>query len=161
MTAEIGESFTIEPGDPEEAQVARMLRRSEEYSHSLYPAESVHTLPMKQLKSPSVRFVVARAHGSGDLLGCGAVVLGRDGCAEVKRMFVDESARRRGVGAGVLEALELLVRAEGVGVIRLETGTGQPEAVALYRRFGYFERRPFGDYRDDPLSIFMEKSLDE
>jgi putative acetyltransferase len=33
--------------------------------------------------------------------------------------------------------------------------------VGLYRRFGYREREPFGEYRADPLSIFMEKFLDE
>ena len=43
--------------------------------------------------------------------------------------------------------------------MRLETGTKQPEAIALYRKFGYVERGPFGAYKPDPLSIFMEKRL--
>jgi choline dehydrogenase len=161
MIQDTGRSFTIEPGDPEEAAVAHMLRRSEEYAHSLYTSESVHMLPVEQLSSPSVRFLVARARRAGDLLGFGAVVLQPDACAEVKRMFVDATARRQGVGAGVLRALERVARAEGMSTMRLETGPSQPEAVALYRSFGYSERGPFGDYRDDPLSIFMEKCLDE
>ena len=41
----------------------------------------------------------------------------------------------------------------------LETGYLQTEAIGLYRRLGYAERPPFGDYLPDPLSIFMEKPL--
>jgi putative acetyltransferase len=43
--------------------------------------------------------------------------------------------------------------------MQLETGIKQPEAIALYRKFGYAERGPFGSYQPDPLSLFMEKRL--
>ncbi len=43
--------------------------------------------------------------------------------------------------------------------MRLETGIKSDEALGLYRRSGYIERGPFGAYRADPLSIFMEKVL--
>jgi choline dehydrogenase len=152
--------FTIEPGDPEEPAVARLLDRSEEHAHSLYPPEGVHMLPVGELASPSVRFLVARHDATGDVLGLGALVL-KPAYGEIKRMFVDPTARRQGVGAEILGALERVARAEGIGTLRLETGPSQPEAVALYRRFGYRERGPFGEYRDDPFCIFMEKSLDE
>jgi putative acetyltransferase len=161
MTRDIGASFAIEPGDPADAQVARLLRSSEAYSHSLYPPESVHTLPVEQLSRPSVRFLVARAKRGREPVGCGALLLQPDSCGEIKRMFVDPAARRRGVGGGVLRALEEVARAEGIVTLRLETGPGQREAVALYRSFGYDERGPFGGYRDDPFSIFMEKCLDD
>jgi putative acetyltransferase len=55
--------------------------------------------------------------------------------------------------------LEAEARRLGVSVLRLETGISQPEALALYRRRGYVERAPFGAYRLDPLSLFMEKTL--
>ncbi|GGL87927.1 GNAT family N-acetyltransferase [Micromonospora yangpuensis] len=169
---------TVGPGDPDDAEVAALLRRSEEYAHSLYPPESVHLLPVAELRAPSVAFLVARDAATGALLGCGAVVLpepaagtladgadraeraGAGAYAEVKRMFVEPGVRRRGVGARILAALEQRVRAAGVGTVRLETGPDQPEAIALYRRLGYVERGRFGDYPDDPLSIFMEKALD-
>jgi putative acetyltransferase len=47
----------------------------------------------------------------------------------------------------------------GMPLVRLETGVSQPEALGLYRALGYHLRGPFGSYRDDPLSVFMEKSL--
>jgi putative acetyltransferase len=43
--------------------------------------------------------------------------------------------------------------------LRLETGIHQPEALGLYRAAGFVERGPFGPYRPDPLSVFMEKPL--
>lgn len=140
--------------------MAGLLRRSEEHAYSMYPPESVHLLPVTELCTPCVRFLVARSGPAGEVLGCGALVVQPGSCAELKRMFVDPAARGRGVGAAILTVLERLARAEGIGTVRLETGPSQPEALALYRRFGYRERGPFGGYRDDPLSIFMEKRLD-
>jgi ribosomal protein S18 acetylase RimI-like enzyme len=50
-------------------------------------------------------------------------------------------------------------RRRGVGVLRLETGIHQVEAIGLYERFGFQRVRPFGPYRDDPLSLCFEKRL--
>ena len=44
-------------------------------------------------------------------------------------------------------------------VARLEAGPMQPEALALYAKLGYEDRGPFGPYKPDPLSVFMEKAL--
>ena len=50
-------------------------------------------------------------------------------------------------------------RRHGLVGIRLETGVKQPEAIGLYRAFGYVEIGPFGAYVLDPASVFMEKRL--
>jgi putative acetyltransferase len=47
----------------------------------------------------------------------------------------------------------------GCRVLRLETGPYQPDAIGLYERCGFARRGPFGAYADDPLSVFMEKTL--
>jgi putative acetyltransferase len=104
-----------------------------------------------------VRFFVARWERR--TIGCGALVLARDGSAEIKRMFVLPQARGRGVGRRILRQLEDAARAEGVTVIRLETGIHQPEAIGLYRASGFVDIGPFGSYVADPLSRFMEKRL--
>ena len=109
----------------------------------------------RRFPSPNVRFLVARRDGIA--VGCGALILGVDGEAELKRMFVAPEARGQKIGARMLEALEASAKAEGVRVIRLETGVRQPESLALYRRHGYTERGPFGTYQRDPLSTFFEK----
>ncbi len=50
-------------------------------------------------------------------------------------------------------------RRRGFVAVRLETGIYQPEAIGLYRKYGYVEIEPFGSYLPDPLSLFMEKRL--
>jgi putative acetyltransferase len=47
----------------------------------------------------------------------------------------------------------------GQSLLRLETGIDNHEALALYERQGFVRRGPFGDYREDPLSVFMEKQF--
>jgi putative acetyltransferase len=139
----------------DQPEVYALLRQSDAYHAALYPAESNHLVDVATLTTPSVRFLVARRGGVA--VGCGALILGTDGEAELKRMFVVPEARGLKIGSRVLEALESAGKAEGVRVIRLETGVRQPESLALYRRHGYTERGPFGAYRRDPLSTFFEK----
>ena len=59
----------------------------------------------------------------------------------------------------IRRVLEDELRDRQIRLARLETGISQPEAIGLYRRLGYRERGPFGRYRPDPLSLFMEKTL--
>ena len=124
---------------------------------SLYPAESNHLVDVESLAAFNVHFLVAREQGRA--LGCGAFVLGKAGQAEMKRVFVDPAARGKGIARLLMEALEREAAKLGVSLMQLETGIKQPEAIALYRKFGYAERGPFGNYQPDPLSLFMEKRL--
>jgi putative acetyltransferase len=82
-----------------------------------------------------------------------------DGSAELKRLFVMTEARGNGIGRSIVMALEHAAAGEQVRLIQLETGVKSDEALRLYRRLGYIERGPFGNYGPDPLSIFMEKFL--
>ena len=143
--------------NPDQAEVHALLAASDAYMASLYPAESNHMVDVRTLTQPHVTFLVARAEGRA--VGCGAVVRSADGWAEIKRMFVSPAARGRRVGRKLLEKLEAVAREKGTTVLRLETGISQPEALALYRSAGFREIEPFGDYRPDPLSLFMEKTI--
>lgn len=142
---------------PRQDDVVTLIRQLDALMLSLYPAESNHLVDVDSLAQPHVHIFVARE--AGRALGCGAFVLGTDGHAEMKRVFVDPAARGKGVGRAIMEALEREAASRGVARMRLETGTRQLEAIALYRRFGYVERGPFGAYKPDPLSVFMEKRL--
>jgi putative acetyltransferase len=143
--------------DPAEPDIAPLLQASDAYMASLYPAESNHLLDVASLRHPRVTFLVARVDGTA--LGCGAVVDSGEGWAEVKRMFVSPAARGLKLGRRLLDEIEAVAVRRGARVLRLETGGLQPEALGLYRSAGFVEIGPFGAYRPDPLSIFMEKSL--
>ncbi|WP_246780901.1 GNAT family N-acetyltransferase [Rhizobium sp. BK602] len=127
------------------------------YAESLYPAESNHLLDLASLEKPEVTFWVARLEG--EIVGCCSLVEAGDGTAEIKRMFVDPVARGQRVAQKLMDVLEEKASQRRLTAVRLETGIYQPEAIALYRKFGYVEIEPFGDYQPDPLSLFMEKAL--
>lgn len=84
----------------------------------------------------------------------------RDGDVELKRMFVVPTARGRGLARTVLRHLEAAAGAAGRTRVVLETGTEQPEAVALYASEGYQPITKFGVYRDAPECICLGKELD-
>ncbi|WP_019066567.1 GNAT family N-acetyltransferase [Streptomyces hokutonensis] len=82
-----------------------------------------------------------------------------DGDAELKRMFVIEQARGRGLARRMLAALEENARAAGRVRMVLETGTKQPEAIALYTSSGYEPCVKFGYYRHFDDSRCFAKAL--
>ena len=102
-------------------------------------------------------FVVA--YDAGTPVGCGAVRTIGAGVAEIKRMYVVPNVRGRGIARRMLDVLESEARAIGVTMLMLETGTRQPEAIALYEKTGYSLRGPFGEYPPSPLNVFFEKRL--
>lgn len=145
----------LDPGHPD-AQA--LFARSEALMSALYPSESNHFEPADGLRPPQGSFY--GAWRGERLVGCGGVKhFDADGYGEIKRLFVLDSERGRGVARQLMTALEVELVARGVGLARLETGIHQPEALALYRRLGYVERGPFGGYAFDPLSAFFEKRL--
>ncbi|XUL90324.1 GNAT family N-acetyltransferase [Streptomyces galilaeus] len=82
-----------------------------------------------------------------------------DGDAELKRMFVIEQARGLGLARRMLAALEENARAAGRTRMVLETGTKQPEAIALYTSSGYEPCVKFGYYRHFDDSRCFAKAL--
>ncbi|WP_431476321.1 GNAT family N-acetyltransferase [Massilia eburnea] len=141
---------------PKQPEVVALIDLLDAYQLSLYPPESVYALDMNSLLQPNVLFAVAR-NLDGAAVACGAMVVTPE-YGEVKRMFVHPSARGQGVAQRLLGMLETEALARGCRQFMLETGPSQPEAIGLYQRLGYRVRGPYGDYRDDPLSVFMEKT---
>lgn len=142
---------------PNQADVLELIAELDAYQHALYPPESNHLLDLSSLLQPNVLFVVAR-DGERRALGCGAIVL-TPHYGEIKRMYVQPRGRGKGVAKAMLTALEDGAAQRGCVQLALETGIHQPEALALYERSGYRRSGPFGDYADDPLSVFMQKPL--
>jgi GNAT superfamily N-acetyltransferase len=85
--------------------------------------------------------------------------LGSTRTAEVKRMYVAPAGRRQGFARAVLAHLEATALAAGADVMVLETGTAQPEAIALYESSGYVPVEKFGHYAWSPKSRCYGKRL--
>ncbi|MEL6526603.1 MAG: GNAT family N-acetyltransferase, partial [Chloroflexota bacterium] len=94
-----------------------------------------------------------------EAVGCGALRPYGEDTAEIKRMYVALSARRKGIAHQLLSALEDYAEKYAYQRIILETGTRQPEAIGLYERAGYQRMACYGQYADDPLSVCYEKAI--
>jgi len=142
---------------PDRPGVRLLLQQADDRSSFLYPEESRHGLGIAAFLSLQATFFVARVDQRA--VGCGGFVRGEPGQAELKRMFVTDAARGRGVGRALLCAAENAAVQQDIRLMQLETGVKSSEAIGLYRSAGYRERGPFGQYRPAPLSVFMEKML--
>jgi putative acetyltransferase len=93
-------------------------------------------------------------------VGCGAVRRLDEATAELKRMYVDPSARGRGIGRALVEALEREARLLSMTRVVLETGTRLAPAINLYQAMGYTRIPLFGEYVSSPdTSLCFGKSL--
>ena len=108
------------------------------------------------LEPPGGVFVVA-AWPATDVVACGGVQTIGDGIGEIKRMWVAASTGARGSAGRMLAELEDRSRALGHRIVRLDTNSNLPEAVAMYRRAGYTE---IERYNDNPYpDHWFEKRL--
>ena len=153
--------LSVNPVRPDSPGARRLIALSDAYMTALYPPASNHLESEQALLLPNVCFM--GIEDGGELVACGALKLLHDDGAygEIKRVFVLPEQRGKGYARHIMVALEAQLMARGIGVARLETGIWQPEALGLYRALGYRDRKPFGTYVADPLSVFMEKQLNE
>lgn len=150
-------NVVIRVDDPASSTARNLIERLDELLAGLYPAESNHLLSVEALRQSDVTFLTASV--DDEVAGCGAFVNQGGEYAEIKRMFVLPEFRGLKLGRRILDELENLARASGLELARLETGIHQSEALLLYEKAGYRRRGPFGDYSEDPLSVFMEKKI--
>lgn len=141
---------------PSNAEVVSLISRLDAYLSSLYPIESNHLASREQLSLNNCKMIGAF---DGDVLvGVGACLL-LNSYAEIKRVFVVQEYRNKGVATLLMEQIEKIIRLADLPLARLETGVQQLEAIKFYNKIGYKIRSPFGSYKPDPLSIFMEKIM--
>ena len=143
------------PDTPDAMQLIAEL--GEHLNPHLYPAESRHGFSVEKLLREGVAFFLTRRDGQP--AGCGGIKLFGAEYGEVKRMYVRPQYRGLGLGKLMLNHLTNYALERQVTVLRLETGIYQTEAINLYERSGFQRCAPFGEYKDDPLSVYFEKSI--
>jgi putative acetyltransferase len=148
--------LTIRATQP--GEVDFLLEQSTQLLTAMYPPESCHIVSAEALTGPGT--VLLGAFLGENAVGIVGLVSHSDGAkGEIKRLFVSPAHRGAGIATALMDHVESAARGWGLTLIQLETGVRQPESLSLYSRLGYATRGPFGTYREDEYSIFMEKKL--
>ena len=142
---------------PDSADAIVLITELEAHLDPLYPAKSRHGYSVARLLAQGVAFFVLRDNGTP--AGCAGIQLFGIEHGEVKRMYVRPQFRGLGYGKLLLDHLADYARAHGIALLRLETGIHQTTAIHLYERMAFQRIPPFGDYVEDPLSLFYEKRI--
>ncbi|ANY08165.1 GNAT family N-acetyltransferase [Pseudonocardia sp. HH130630-07] len=136
------------------------------YYRRVYGENDVTPVAVADFVPPHGRFLIGYAAGVPVATGAWRAVdadtgdpVRRDGDAEIKRMYVVPAERGKGHARVLLAELERTAAAAGRLRMILETGTAQPEAIALYRACGYRSIGRFGVYRDDHRSRCFAKPV--
>lgn len=152
--------LTIRDGGLDDPRVQALLTYHFTTARAQTGRGSAHALDIDGLKSPEILFYTA---WDGDrIAGIGALRRLDPFHGEIKSMHTDESLRRKGVGSAILLHIIAAARALGMSRLSLETGSWPyfDAAREFYRRHGFVECPPFGDYVPDPNSVFMTLELE-
>lgn len=141
------------------AEIRALLEEHLASMRSQSPPESVHALPLEDLRRPEITFWTAWENG--ELLGCGALKQLNGEHAEIKSMRTSARHLRKGVAAALLDYILREATRRGYRRLSLETGSMDAFEAArqLYARAGFTYCGPFADYVEDPNSVFMTKAL--
>jgi GNAT superfamily N-acetyltransferase len=143
-------SIEVTPARLDEPDALKMVELVQGEYVVRYGGRDEAPIDIADFLPPKGLFLVARLDGAP--AGCGGWRNLGDGRAEIKRMFTVADYRNRGVARAVLAELERTAAAAGIDELVLETGTVQPEAIALYESSGYRPIDGFGHYAGQPLS---------
>ena len=109
------------------------------------------------LRQSRARLLVVR-DARQQALACGAVLL-REDCAELQHMAVLPLRRGKGLGGTQLGALEQEAMRAGRPLLRVRSDVREHAGQRFFERLGFERCGPFGAYRADPFTVYMEKLL--
>lgn len=149
----------IEIDDLSRKEIHALLNEHLQSMHELSPPESVHALDLAKLRQPDITFWTAWE--GQQLLGCGALKELDAHHGEIKSMRTPKALRRQGAGRAILAHVINVAKSRDYKRLSLETGTAEAfrPAHKLYESVGFIYSGPFGDYAEDPNSVFMTLQL--
>jgi len=151
--------MTIVSGGLDDPRVQALLEHHVRTARAQTGRGSAHALDLSGLQTPDIRFW--SAWDGDEVVGVGALKQLTPRHGEIKSMHTLETRRRSGVGSAMVTHILEAARAMGIERVSLETGSWPyfEPARAFYRRNGFVECPPFGDYNPDPNSVFMTLEL--
>jgi len=149
----------IVSGGLDDPRVQALLEHHASTARAQTARGSEHALDLEGLRAPEIRFW--SAWDGNTLAGVGALRRLSESHGEIKSMHTAESHRGMGVGSAMVRHIIKAALASGMTRLSLETGSWPyfNAARALYRKHGFTECAPFGDYAADANSVYMMKEL--
>jgi putative acetyltransferase len=149
----------IQVDDLSGPEVAGFLDEHVQEMRSITPLESKHALDLDGLRKPEITFWSVLDRDT--LVGCGAIKRLDARHAEVKSMRTAPTRKRSGIASLLLQHIITEARRMGFTQLSLETGAAEffLPARKLYQKFGFDYCQPFADYKPDPHSVFMTRTL--
>ncbi len=141
------------PTDPE---IKKLINELSELNGKLYPLESTFQDSPEKMLSQKVYmlgfFVDNKPVGIGAIKPCGEYF-------EIKRMYVQPDFQGKGISVQILSKLEEHARKNNISLCKLETGIKQLPAINFYKKMGYLECEPFGEYAKNDFNLYFEKKI--
>jgi ribosomal protein S18 acetylase RimI-like enzyme len=165
MTAEqeCSGELVIRPADYHDPDAVTLTETVQRFYTDLYGGPDDSPVTIEEFSPPAGAFFLGylgdRPVAMGGWRFTSAEVPGAHRPVEIKRMYVSDGVRRRGLARRVLEVLESSAADAGADAVVLETGEPQTAAVALYRATGYTDIPGFGYYAASPHSVSLGKRL--
>lgn len=149
----------IEIDDLSRPAIHALLNEHLQSMYELSPPESVHALDLERLRTPGITFW--SVWEGALLIGCGALKELDPKHGEIKSMRTPVARRRKGAGRAILAHIIEVARSRDYERLSLETGSHEAfrPAQKLYESFGFTYCGPFGEYVEDPHSVFMTMRL--
>lgn len=149
----------IERGDPRSIEATRLMDEltAELTARYDFLDDGTGNFTPEDGRVAGARFLIGRVNGVA--VACAALRPLAPGVGEVKRVYVVPAFRGRRYGRSLLGEIERAAAEFGYHTLRLETGTRQPESLALYERAGYRRIPNYEPYVESHWSVCFEKRL--
>ncbi|MGO4544047.1 GNAT family N-acetyltransferase [Paenibacillus sp. 2TAB23] len=151
------EGLVLNNVSPDHADLQKLICLLDQDLLQRYPQEEIFGLDFSDENISDVSFLVAYLYGIP--VGCGAIKPYDKHSTELKRFFVEEPYRNKGIARELLSELEMRAKSMNFRSMKLEAGEAQPEALGFYRKHGYEAIDRFGPYQDNESSVCLEKQL--
>ncbi len=149
--------FRIETRSYDDPDVVRLVAAVQAEYVVRYGGPDAAAVAPGEFEAPAGLFLVGILDGEPAVTGGWRRI--DDDTVEIKRMYVLNAVRRRGLARLMLAELEATALAAGAHRVELNTGDQQPEAIALYESSGYLPTTGFGHYACAAGAIFYGKTL--
>jgi GNAT superfamily N-acetyltransferase len=147
---------TIKRTNSDDADFQRIVKLLDIYLDEMDKEAHCACEPFNRIET--IKHVVV-AYSESEAVGCGAIREYSSGTMEIKRMFVIDSKRGKGIASMILDDLENWAKELNYNKCVLETGEKLPEAIRLYQKKGYSRIPNYGQYACLGSSVCFAKNI--